>query len=96
MRKNKKAKQKEREQATMENLGVPRLLKPSLFHMEMQGNEEVILDGCDGVLDYGETAIKIRAGKLLITFQGDGLLLKSYRDSEAVIEGQILNIAFEN
>lgn len=96
MRKNKKAKQKEREQAAMENLGVPRLLKPSLFHMEMQGNEEVILDGCEGVLDYGETSIKLRAGQLLVTFEGDGLLLKSYVGSEAVIEGMIANIAFEN
>ena len=78
-----------------EALDVPRLLNPNLFHMEMQGNEEVIIDGCAGVLDYNEQEIVLKADTLRLVFRGDALRLCSFTEEEVVIEGTLTDIAFE-
>lgn len=80
---------------TMDSLEIPKLLQADLFHLETNGNEEMILDGCTAVLDYGEKFIKLRAKSRAICFTGESLCLKSYVNGEAVIEGNIFSITFE-
>lgn len=96
MRKKKQKKQEETARALEENLGVPKLLKPHMPHIEMEGNREVILDGCEGVIEYNEDSIKLKAGTLLLTFTGEGLTVKSYANTEAIIEGTLVSVSFEN
>ncbi len=62
--------------------------------IETLGNREIIIDGVGGVVEYGENQIKLNAGSLVISVVGDGLLIKAYDGSIAVVGGVISQIEF--
>lgn len=63
-------------------------------HMHINGNREVILEGNKGVVEYGDTSIKINTGKYIISFQGRGLHIKCMTDCDIVIHGFITSIEY--
>lgn len=73
---------------------MPKILKPSVPHIETEGNREVMIDGCRGILAYEEDLIRLNAGNLVMTFRGDRLSIKTYSESQAVITGDIVSIEF--
>lgn len=76
----------------------PRIPLPEVLSdepkIEMLGNREIIVDGCKGVVEYGENLIKLNAGKCVLSVLGDELLIKAYDGSVAVISGTITDITF--
>lgn len=67
-------------------LGIPQI--------ELAGNREAVIDGCQGILEYDENIIKLTTGKMSIKFTGRGLQIKILTHDSAVIEGFIGNIEF--
>lgn len=61
---------------------------------EVIGNRNVTVDGCDGILEYNDDVISVKAGRLKIKIQGVNLKLTILTDTEAVICGLIKNIDF--
>ena len=61
---------------------------------EMNGNREVIVDGCRNVLEYNENEVRINAGKMIVSFMGRGMTLKCLTPDSLVIEGFITSIEF--
>lgn len=76
----------------------PRIPLPEVLSgepkIEMLGNREIIVDGCKGVVEYGENLIKLNAGDCVLSILGDTLIIKSYDGSVAVISGIITEINF--
>ncbi len=62
--------------------------------IEMLGNREIIVDGCKGVVEYGENLIKLNTGEYVLSILGDELVIKSFDGSVAVIGGKIAEITF--
>lgn len=62
--------------------------------IEMLGNRELIVDGCKGVVEYGENLIKLSLGGNVLSLSGDNLVINSFDNSVAVISGQICEISF--
>ena len=62
--------------------------------IEMLGNREMIVEGCKGVVEYGETLIKLSLGENVLSLSGDNLVIKSFDSSVAVITGLICDISF--
>lgn len=62
--------------------------------IEMLGNREIIIDGCKGVVEYGENLIKLNTGEYVLSVLGDALVIKSFDGSVAVISGKIAEITF--
>ena len=62
--------------------------------IEMTGNREIIVDGCLGVVEYGENLIKLNIGETVMSISGDGLVINSFDNGVAVISGQIGEISF--
>ncbi len=77
-------------------IDLPESLNPTLPHIEAEGNREISVDGCRGILEYGQDRIKLNAGSLIIAFYGDNLEIKVYSDIQTVIAGSIASIEFEN
>ena len=65
-----------------------------LAHIELDGNREMILDGCRGILEYCDEKIKICADGFSVSLCGDGLLIKSYNESQIDITGKIITLDF--
>ncbi len=64
-------------------------------NLQMSGNREVLVDGCRGLLEYGDEKIRVNAGNGVIQFTGRGLEIKSLGEQSAVIGGFILSVEFE-
>ena len=62
--------------------------------IEMSGNREIVIDGCKGVVEYGENLIKLTLGERVLTLYGSELVIASFDSGIAVINGQIGDISF--
>lgn len=75
-------------------IGVPAGSITNSAHFEMNGNREVIVEGCRNILQYDEDTIRIDIGKMSATIDGRNLNIKNFSPSSLVIEGFILSINF--
>lgn len=57
--------------------------------ISITGNRSAVIDGCDGILDYDEERVLLRAGRLTVRVSGQRLRLMRLTDTSAVIEGRI-------
>ncbi|MDO4748896.1 MAG: YabP/YqfC family sporulation protein [Eubacteriales bacterium] len=74
------------------------VIKQTLFYnlpqLQFSGNEEVIVEGSKGVLEYSEELIRINTTLGLIAFFGRSLNLRCISSSELIIDGCILKVEF--
>lgn len=77
-----------------EELGIPKNIVAGYNHIELFGNREAIVNDCAGILEYCNERIKLNIGKNTVLFCGDGLCMKEYGSSQAVISGTIAAIEF--
>lgn len=63
-------------------------------HMEINGNQEAVLEGCGGVLEYDTGVVRVKAGKLIVRFTGRGLVIKCLTTDSLVVSGFITGIEF--
>lgn len=62
--------------------------------IELAGNREAIVDGCQGILEYDENLVKINVGKMAVQFSGRNLCIRSMTQHSVIIEGYIVAIEF--
>ena len=66
----------------------------SLPHIEADGNRELLIEGCKGIIAYEEGRISLNTGKLVVTVIGGGIEIKAFSDIQTVISGDIISISF--
>ncbi len=62
--------------------------------IQLTGNRSAVVDGCDGIVDYDNEKVILRAGRLTVRFSGRELRLKRLTESAAVIEGFISAVEY--
>lgn len=62
--------------------------------IEMLGNREIIIDGCKGVIEYGENTIKLNIGELALCLVGTDMVIESFDSGVAIIRGRFAEINF--
>ncbi len=65
-------------------------------HIELEGNNTVVLEGSKGVLEYSEECIRISVESYIVSFEGRGLNLKCISPTALTIKGCVLNISFSD
>lgn len=65
-------------------------------HIEISGNKEVLIDGCQGVLEYGDSAIALNTGRLTVRICGCELTVVSMQNGQAIIRGTVTGVEFCN
>ena len=65
-------------------------------YMEIISNYCALIDGCKSILEYDSSLIKLNLGKNCVSFHGDSLKLKSLSMEQAMVEGFIVSVEFEN
>lgn len=60
----------------------------------LTGRRSAVIDGCDGVEEYGEERVRFRAGRLNVQIEGRGLRIIRLTESAAVVEGGIASVQF--
>lgn len=62
--------------------------------IELTGNRSAVIDGCDGILDYDDTQVILRTGRLTVRLTGRSLRLRRLTESSAVIEGVLQSVEY--
>lgn len=73
---------------------IPQTALSGIPQIELAGNREAVVEGCQGVLEYDESVIRLSTGKMSIRFLGRGMQIRVLTHDSAVVEGFITNIEF--
>lgn len=65
-----------------------------MVHFDFSGNREVVVEGCQGVLEYDENIVYIDTGKMKVRFLGRDLILRNYVDKSITVSGFINSVEF--
>ena len=63
-------------------------------HIEIVGNTRFTLEGCCGVLDYGDTYIKLKLQKGYLVLFGTGLQIMLFENRLITVKGKIETLEF--
>ena len=66
----------------------------NLCHIEIEGNRELIIDGCKGILEYENDKVKVCTDTITVSVTGDGLGINAYAEDQIVISGKIMSVDF--
>lgn len=75
-------------------LDIPVSAVSNLCQMELSGNREAVVDGCQGILEYDENRIVLQTDKMNLRFTGRGLQVRVLTHTSAIVEGFITGIEF--
>lgn len=78
------------------SLDLPQDAVSGYAHIELSGNREAVIEGCQGVVEYGDTLISLNTGKLTVRVCGCGLTIVSMQNGQAVIRGTITGVDYRN
>ncbi len=62
--------------------------------MEVSGNRRIVIEGCQGILEYNEDCIRLRVCEGVLRLFGRGLCMNCLNPLCAVITGNILSLEF--
>ena len=65
-----------------------------MCHIELEGNRELIIDGCKGILEYDDSKVRICTDTVTVSVTGDGLGINAYAEDQIVISGKIMSVDF--
>lgn len=57
--------------------------------LQVTGNHSVVLEGCDGVIDYDRDEVVLKSGRLVVHLCGANLKLRRLTSSCAVVTGEL-------
>lgn len=62
--------------------------------IELNGNQEAVVDGCQGVLQYEDTVIRLSTGRMIVRFTGADLCIRTMQQNQILICGTIASVEF--
>ena len=78
----------------LQSSGLPKSALNGYALIELIGNEEAMIDGCKGIIEYNEDKISLNLGNVCAAFVGDELEMSSFEDEQATVKGKFLRIEF--
>ena len=65
-----------------------------LARIELSGTRRAVIEGCRGIVEYGEETIRLNTGNGIVRFMGRCLSMSCMTEDSAVIEGIILSVEY--
>ena len=62
--------------------------------IEMHSNRELLLEGCQGILEYNENNVRLSCGKYSINISGKNLNLNNLSQTNIAVSGFFTGIEF--
>lgn len=97
LRKKEKPQQKNKHpsaEALAKFLDVPQNSFHEFSQIVLSGNYEAVLDGCQGVIEYEDSYIKLNIGGKLVKFTGSKLQIRCMTGENVILDGEIQSIEF--
>lgn len=68
----------------------------STARIELSDNRRAVIEGCQGIVEYDDTVIRVATGSGTVRFEGADLGVSSLNDTSAVIVGLIARVEWQN
>lgn len=68
--------------------------QPTAAQIELSGNREAVVDGCQGVLQYEDTVVRVSTGRMIVRFTGSDLCIRTMQQDQVLICGTIASVDF--
>lgn len=62
--------------------------------VELCANKQALIEGCEGILEYSETCVKLNCKTVVLELQGFGLCLDNLSGSQICVSGQVTLLRF--
>ncbi len=66
----------------------------SAARIELSGNRRAVVEGCRGIVEYGDETIRLNTESGIVRFLGRSLSMSCMTEDSAVIEGVILSVEY--
>ena len=66
----------------------------SAARIELSGNRRAVVEGCRGLVEYGDELIRLNTESGIVRFMGRGLSMSCMTEDSAVIEGLLLSVEY--
>ena len=63
-------------------------------HLEFNGNREVIIEECSGILEYSEQQVRVNTPRCILRFQGRNLQICTMTQDSIVLSGHLERLEF--
>ncbi|MGN0663972.1 MAG: YabP/YqfC family sporulation protein [Negativibacillus sp.] len=63
-------------------------------HLEFNGNREVIIEECSGILEYTEQQVRVNTANFILRFQGKNLQIRTMTHDSIILSGHIDRLEF--
>lgn len=70
---------------------LPELLLP---HIELCSQSRAIVEGCKGILEYSNEAVRLNCKTVIVSFSGENLSLCTLCDETVTVTGRIGSVSF--
>ena len=78
----------------IQSSGLPKAAFNGYAQIELTSNEEAVIDGCKGIIEYSEEKIALNLGNTCAEFRGKRLEMKIFEYEQTVITGKFTSICF--
>ena len=76
-------------------LSLPVGAMPGAVNLQLSGREELLLEGCNGIIRYEPDQIVLSTRRFMVKITGQQLQLRCLTVDSALVQGQINAITFE-
>ncbi len=66
----------------------------SSYHIEIFGQEKIIIDGCEGVYEYNSDYLKLRLKKGALIICGNNFDILTFENRVITVRGKIFSVEF--
>lgn len=63
-------------------------------HTEIFSNKKLIIEGCQGIVDYQNDYLKLKLKKGFLNIMGTDFLITSFEEEKIVVNGNIISVEF--
>ena len=75
-------------------LEMPATSLSGMASLQLSGNREAVVEGCQGILEYGEDTVRLSTEGMVVRFTGRDLQIRCMTPDSAVVTGFITSIEF--
>lgn len=79
-----------------ESLTLGKALFEREVHVELCGNREALIDGCQGIVEYNEESIRLNITKGQLKIWGRGLQIACLAEEGMIVRGYIMGLEYCN
>lgn len=75
-------------------MGLAHTLVHPAVHIDFTGNQEALVEGCTGVIEYNDHIIRLNTDQFILKFTGRNLQVSCMTEESMIVKGFIVSLEY--